>query len=264
MSFTIIKLLIAALAASATAAPQPIGLRQPRSASGISPIPPAPSVDFTKLLTQPTLVDRFKQLVTRDGKLLPEDELRSVVSFDFNTPLPAPEGKGGAVNLANTKNWPILAESGLAVTVGFLGPCGINTPHVHPRATELLTVASGSEVDFGYILENGLVDPGEKSEIAGKLGPLQATLFPMGSIHFEVNPTCDDATFISALNNDDPGVSQVAQNFFGLDGETIEAVLGFPEQFDGDRIEEFRSKIPANVARGIEQCLEHCKIPKRK
>ncbi|KAF1809079.1 RmlC-like cupin [Eremomyces bilateralis CBS 781.70] len=263
MSFTIIKLLIAALAAGATAAPQPISLRQPRSASAISPIPPAPSVDFTKLLTQPTLVDRFKQLVTRDGKLLPEDELRSVVSFDFNPPKPAPGAKGGAVNLANTKNWPILAESGISVAVGFLGACGINTPHVHPRAAELLTVTSG-EVDFGYILENGLVDAGEKSEIVGKLGPLQAALFPMGSIHYQVNPTCNDATFVAALNNEDPGASQIAQNFFGLDGETIEAVLGFPEQFDGDRIEEFRSKIPANVARNVEQCLEKCKIPKRK
>lgn len=264
MPSILFKILIAALAAGATAAPRPVPVSaESPSYSSVSPIPPAPSVDFTKLLTQPTVVDRYKQLVTRDGKLLPDHELRSVVSFDFNPPKPAPNAKGGAVNLANVKNWPILAQSGLAVAAVFLGPCGINTPHIHPRAAELITVTSGA-VNFGYILENGLVDAGQKAEITGQLGPYQAALFPQGSIHYQVNPTCGNSTFVAALNSEDPGASQVAQNFFGLDGQVVEAVLGFPEQFDGDRIEEFRKNIPANVARGIEQCLKTCNIPKRK
>jgi hypothetical protein len=40
----------------------------------------------------------------------------------------------------NVETFPILTDLGISTTVAFLGACGINTPHVHPRATEFLTV----------------------------------------------------------------------------------------------------------------------------
>jgi hypothetical protein len=52
------------------------------------------------------------------------------------------------------------------MTVGFLEPCGINTPPVHLRAMELFLVVQGDGVRFGSILENGLVDSGQNQEIA--------------------------------------------------------------------------------------------------
>jgi hypothetical protein len=45
-------------------------------------------------------------------------------------------GKGGHTVGATGANFPALIGTGMAMTVGFLGPCGFNTPHTHPRATE--------------------------------------------------------------------------------------------------------------------------------
>jgi hypothetical protein len=55
------------------------------------------------------------------------------------------------------------------MTLVFLEPCGINTPHIHPRATEFLVLVEGSNLQFGSFLENGLVSPGQNQEVAGTL-----------------------------------------------------------------------------------------------
>ena len=38
-----------------------------------------------------------------------------------------------------------------------------------------------------------------------------AAVFPMGAIHFEMNPSCEPAMFVAAFDGEDPGVGQVAQ-----------------------------------------------------
>lgn len=137
-------------------------------------------------------------------------------------------------------------------------PCGINTPHVHPRATEFLTLVKGGEFQFGYVLENNLVASGKNPEIAGSLQKFEGTVFPQGSIHFQFNNNCEKAVFVPSLNSDDPGTSQVAQGFFALNAVVVNATLGFPNQINGKNIDEFRRTIPANVAQGMARCLARC------
>ena len=129
---------------------------------------------------------------------------------------------------------------------------------MHPRATEFLTVVDGT-IDFGYILENGLVAPGENAEVAGTLTKFQGTVFPQGSIHYQINNQCSPATFVATLNSEDPGTSQVAQNFFGLNPDVVNATLGFPKTINGQNIEQFAKYIPANLAQSVKICLEKCK-----
>ena len=81
----------------------------------------------------------------------------------------------------------------------------MNTPHTHPRATEVLYVASNGQLQAGLIEENGA------RFVVNTLTQGQGTVFPKGSIHFQVNLGCEPLTFVAALNNEDPGVSQVAQ-----------------------------------------------------
>lgn len=38
----------------------------------------------------------------------------------------------------------------------------------------------------------------------------------MGSIHYEFNDSCEPPVFIATLSDEDPGLSRMAQNFFGL------------------------------------------------
>ena len=61
--------------------------------------------------------------------------------------------------------------------IGYLGPCGMNTPHTHPRAAEILFAVNGT-LTSGTIGENG------SRFVFNTINPGQATVFPMGSVHY--------------------------------------------------------------------------------
>jgi hypothetical protein len=152
-----------------------------------------------------------------------------------------------------------LTGLGISTTLGFMEPCGINTPHVHPRATEFLTLVEGKNLKFGYVLENGLVvGKGKNPEIAGTLNKFEGTVFPQGSIHFQFNDNCEKAVFVAALNSEDPGTNQVAQGFFALNNQVLDATLGFPKEINGKNIGDFAKDIPANLAQDMKVCLAKC------
>ena len=90
--------------------------------------------------------------------------------------------------------------------------------------------------------------------------PLQATTFPLGSLHTEFNPECENATFVASFANEDPGTLQEAQAFFGLELEVVKAAVGNGFAFEGKDINRFRDLIPKNVALGVESCLKKCRI----
>jgi hypothetical protein len=153
-----------------------------------------------------------------------------------------------------------LTGLGISTTLGFLEPCGINTPHVHPRTSEfLLTLVEGQNLKFGYVLENGLVMAGRNPEIAGILNKFEGTVFPQGSVHFQFNDSCQNAVLVAGLSSDDPSTLQVAQSFFALNAGVVNATLGFPKTIDGKNIGDFRRIIPANLAQDMDVYLAKCK-----
>lgn len=265
--FTITKVVVAALtlgAAQALPPSQSYPSGYAPSAASTYAAPPAQTSSqdylFDDLFTAPTAIKRFQRLLTQGQTLLTGDALRKLVVFTFDRNTPPPMGaKGGVAVAANIETFPILTDLGISTTVGFLGPCGINTPHVHPRATEFLTLVEGNNLQFGYVLENGLVKPGDNPEIAGYLNKFDGTVFPQGSIHFQFNNNCENATFVATLNSEDPGTSQIAQNFFALNADVVKATLGFPQSIDASNIEEFRKQIPVNLAQEMDKCLAKCK-----
>ena len=106
-----------------------------------------------------------------------------------------------------------------------------------------------------FVPENG-VDP-----IGGTtLDKFQMTIFPQGSTHTEWNPDCEPAVFVAGFNSEDPGVEQSAQTLFELDPDLVQADLGVVT-LNGESIEEFKDKLPANVALGVYSCLKKCGIP---
>ena len=82
---------------------------------------------------------------------------------------------------------------------GFLGPCSMNTPHIHPRSAEFNYVTNGSLIT-GMILEDGA------KFIFNEVKANQAALFPQGSIHFEYNDNCESVTFVASFRDSSPGV----------------------------------------------------------
>lgn len=142
------------------------------------------------------------------------------------------------------------------MTLGFLGPCGFNTPHVHPRAAELNIVVQGRLMG-SVTAENGA------RHMTHNLNLFQMTVFPQGALHTEWNPDCVPAVFVAAFPNEDPGVQQAAQALFGFEDEVIRAAFGGDGTVDGQDLDRFRTLIPANVALGVESCLQNCNLTQR-
>jgi hypothetical protein len=195
-----------------------------------------------------TAVDRIKLLPN------PSDHV-----YDFLNPPTSDAtttGLGGHTVKADRGTFPALIGNGVAMTVGFLGPCGFNTPHTHPRSAEINIVVEG-ELGTEFITENGA------TLIKNRLSTYQMTVFPQGAIHTEWNPDCTPATFVAGFASEDPGVQQSAQRLFDMDDDLLEAVFANDFTFAGEDIDTFRSLVPANVALGVESCLAKCGLQKR-
>ncbi|KAI9684512.1 MAG: hypothetical protein M1829_002322 [Trizodia sp. TS-e1964] len=179
-------------------------------------------------------------------------------SFDFRFPPTSvgnSTGFGGSTIVANRNTMPGLIGTGSSMTVGFLKPCGMNTPHTHPRGTELNIVVAGSLVTT-FIAENGA------RVVKNNATAFQMNVFPQGALHMEYNPDCTDAIFVAAFNNEDAATLASADAFFELESNVIRASLGGDVTISGQNINQIRGKIPANVARGVEECLVKCGLPR--
>jgi len=222
-----------------------------------------------------TQVDILQELLSVDHdveKLIPitdPEEVHQQLTFDFKA---APVGgEGGRILVADEKSFPFLVagkegSQGIAGAVAFLEPCGMNSPHTHPRATEFLTVVEG-ELEVGFVMENGLFQAAAKNINAlsfpfnTTLQQFEATIFPQGSIHFQFNPTCERSIFVAALNSAQPGTSQVAQNFFTLSEDIVDITLGVTEggnKLDPSSVDQFRKNLPANLVRAVDTCKAKC------
>lgn len=228
------------------------------------------------LITTPSQIKRFQKLLTDGGQsLLTGDGLTKQTVFDFNeVTFPTPGGGQGAgatsvsVNLepltdsklteiqASTGSFPILLGSELTVTYATLGPCGVVMPHVHPRASEFFVVVDG-EIDFGFLLEVGLLKDGSSPEIDGKLTQYKGTLFPQGSIHYQINdsPDCKPAGFFTTFPSEDIGATLILQY-----PAAVNSTTSVPAQVDGTGFDSIRNQVPPNIVNVVDKCLSRCNI----
>ncbi|KAF8143650.1 RmlC-like cupin domain-containing protein [Mycena galopus ATCC 62051] len=206
------------------------------------------------LRTESSSIDRFEKLLTDgSGNRLSGESLRQLTVFDFNNQAPVAGAPGGSILLGMLDISALPRRLKNAQLGRFDGrACGLNIPHFHLRASEMLTVVDGI-LDTGFIQENGF-----NTQIETQLGKFQATVFPMGSIHYQQNPTCSPAVFVASLNNEDPGRSDIATSFWMLPSDVVNAALGFPETIGGSTIDAWRAHLPANLAAGVDSCLQAC------
>ncbi|KAJ7561829.1 hypothetical protein O6H91_03G043100 [Diphasiastrum complanatum] len=134
-------------------------------------------------------------------------------------------GPGGIRAALNATIFPAMMSQGITFVQFKLLPCGINLPHTHPRATEMVTLVSGGPMKSGFVDTAGVAH-------VDILYPGDVTVFPRGMLHFEQNVGTEIAFFISALNSQNPGVLTAAGALFKLPvdafamalNQTIEAV----------------------------------------
>ena len=67
----------------------------------------------------------------------------------------AGNGLGGQAFLAAVSNYPVLMNTGISIAIGFLNPCGLDSIHLHNRATEVVTLVKGVSLKTGFVLEDG-------------------------------------------------------------------------------------------------------------
>ncbi|KAF8175726.1 hypothetical protein K438DRAFT_1727633 [Mycena galopus ATCC 62051] len=192
----------------------------------------------------PTAVDRIN--------LLPDDE---DFEFDFFDPTKAATvGAGGKIILANSGTFPAVIGSNSAMAVGILDACSMNTPHTHPRATEMQFSVNGT-------IRTGMITENNARFILTEIPPGSMTIFPQGSIHFQVNDGCEPLMFVSSFNSEDPGALQIAQRFLGLPPDIVGATFG---GLGVVQVAGLESQIPDNVAIATDACLQRCGLTRPK
>jgi oxalate decarboxylase/phosphoglucose isomerase-like protein (cupin superfamily) len=186
-------------------------------------------------------------------------ELRSVFNeadFIFNLAQsePAQQGNGGTARVATVSQLPSLSGEGVSHTLFNLEPCGMNVPHSHPRATEILFVIDAEDLQVGFVEENG------GRFIVNRISTGFSTFFPRGLIHYQINLSCKKATYISSLNSEDPGVISVAGQTLMFPNFVLSGTLGIPES----GVDKLRNGLPDAPALSFQQseCLKRCGMTK--
>ncbi|XP_022847722.1 putative germin-like protein 2-1 isoform X2 [Olea europaea var. sylvestris] len=116
---------------------------------------------------------------------------------------------GSRVTPATVAQIPGINTFGISLVRVDYVPWGINPPHTHPRATEILTVIEGT-LEVGFVSSNP-----ENRLITKKLVKGDVFVFPVGLVHFQRNVGYTNAVAIAALSSQNPGVITVANAVFG-------------------------------------------------
>ena len=171
--------------------------------------------------------------------------------FVFNLANSTPNAIGGGGNgrAMNIDTFAPLAGEGVAMVLFKIDPCGINLPHVHPRGTELFYVVKGT-------FKTAFTEENSGRTIVNTLTPGQATIFPQGLIHEEQNIGCEEAIFISAFSDEDPGVLTISNRMFTLPDEALQATFAENKA----TINKLKNGLPVNPAKGHNECLKKCGI----
>ncbi|KAF9606781.1 hypothetical protein IFM89_028157 [Coptis chinensis] len=105
----------------------------------------------------------------------------------------------------------VLGLNTLGVSIARIdfAPWGLNPPHYHPRASEILTVLEGT-LHVGFVTSNP-----ENRLISKVLQKGMFFVFPMGLIHFQRNVGYGNAIGMAAFGSQNPGAVTIANAVFG-------------------------------------------------
>ncbi|KAG2560049.1 germin-like protein 1-3 [Panicum virgatum] len=166
----------------------------------------------------------------------------NVTAHDFSSGLLAKPGNtsnavGSAVTAANVEMVAGLNTLGVSMARIDFAPWGVNPPHTHPRATEIIFVLKGS-LHVGFITTANVL-------FARTLRRGEIFVFPRGLVHFQRNNGRAPAAVVSAFNSQLPGTQAVAATLFGASPPVPDDVLARAFQIDAGLVEAIRAKFPA-------------------
>ncbi|KAL8195360.1 hypothetical protein R6Q57_025763 [Mikania cordata] len=131
---------------------------------------------------------------------------------------------------------PGLNTLGISMVRIDYAPWGINPPHTHPRATEIITVLEGT-------LEVGFVTTTPEYRLFTKvLYKGDVFVFPVGLVHFQQNVGNKSAVAIGALSSQNPGVITVGNAVFGSNPRVSSEILAKAFQVDMKVVDQIKAK----------------------
>ncbi|KAF3653247.1 Nectarin-1 [Capsicum annuum] len=142
---------------------------------------------------------------------------------------------GSLVTGANVMKVPGLNTLGVSMARIDYAPGGINPPHTHPRATEMVFVLEG-ELDVGFITTSNVLV--SKHIVKGEV-----FAFPRGLVHFQQNNGDVPVAVISAFNSQLPGTQSIATTLFASTPTVPDHVLTKTFQVGTKQIEKIKSRL---------------------
>ncbi|XP_039787752.1 putative germin-like protein 2-1 [Panicum virgatum] len=118
---------------------------------------------------------------------------------------------GSRVTLVDARAVPGLNSLGVSMASLDLAPGGLNPPHTHPRASEVLTVVEGQ-------------------------------MHAGGLVHFEINFGERPAVWIAGLSSQNPGVVRVADSLFGATPAVTDDVLAKAFGIDAATVQRIKAQ----------------------
>ncbi|KAF8665865.1 hypothetical protein HU200_053946 [Digitaria exilis] len=198
---------------------------------------PSPLQDFCVAdMKSPVRVNGFP---CKDPMAVTPDDFFNAAKLD--TPRNTKNKFGSIVTNVNVSQFPGLNTLGISLARIDYAPLGVNTPHIHPRATELLTVLEGT-LYLGFVTSN----PNRLFSKVVKKGDV--FVFPKAMIHFQMNLDHEKpAAALSSLSSQNPGVITIASAVFGSKPPISDDVLAKAFQVEKNLIDWLQSQFWENT-----------------
>ncbi|XP_057722027.1 germin-like protein subfamily 2 member 4 [Arachis stenosperma] len=143
---------------------------------------------------------------------------------------------GSVVTAANVEKIPGLNTLGVSLSRIDYKPGGLNPPHTHPRATEVVFVLEG-ELEVGFVTTSNKL-------ISKTIKEGEVFVFPKGLIHFQKNNNGDKpAAVVSAFNSQLPGTLSIAAALFGATPAVPDDVLALAFQIDAQDVSNIKTNL---------------------
>ncbi|XP_024532776.1 putative germin-like protein 8-1 [Selaginella moellendorffii] len=136
------------------------------------------------------------------------------------------------VDLIDITMFPGLNTQGLSIARLAFGPFGVNPPHNHPRASEVIWLLQG-HLYVGFVSTSNQL-------FAKVLHPGDLFIFPRGLVHFQRNLDNLDTVAVAALGSQNPGRTDMARALFQTTPNIMNEVLEAALQVDENEIDNLR------------------------
>ena len=146
-----------------------------------------------------------------NGKFCKDPATVTADDFFFsglNIPANTANKVGFNVTLVNVDMLPGLNTLGISLARLDFAPYGLDPPHTHPRASEILVVVEGTLL-VGFVTSN------PNKLFTKVLNKGDVFTFPIGLIHFQFNIGQTNAVAFAGLNSQNPEVITIANAVFG-------------------------------------------------